>query len=204
MKGLLLKDFYLITRYCRAFFLIDLVFFAVSFFNEGMSIFLAYPCILAGIIPMTLYSYDEREKWHIYSQTLPVSRKQIVSGKYITGLLSLLFTLILTAIVQAIQMSRAFDLAEYLSALAPLISVNLFGTMILMPLAFKFGVEKARIVYYITVGVMCGGMMLLSEGWGEVSISVGRNVVWLVLLAACVLYGISWLLSMALYERREL
>ena len=203
MKGLLRKDFYLAFRYCRMFLLVDAVFFAASFFNEGMSIFIAYPCILAGVIPMTLFAYDEREKWNICCLTLPVSRKQYVSAKYIMGLIFLGGTLLATGVVLAASMAGSFSLQEYLLTLAAMAGVNLLGNAVLMPLAFRFGVEKARIAYYLVIGVMCAAMVIFSDVIDGAAILQG-SWFWAGLTAIIAIYALSWLLSMAAYRKREL
>ena len=74
MKGLLLKDLYMSEKYCRAFLLIVVIFFGMSLMSGSSFFLLAYPCILVGLIPASLVSYDERERWDVYSGTLPCSR----------------------------------------------------------------------------------------------------------------------------------
>ena len=53
MKGLLLKDLYLIRSYCRTMLLITAVFLAVFALagSEEISFYLVFPCMLAGILP---------------------------------------------------------------------------------------------------------------------------------------------------------
>ena len=84
MKGLLLKDLYMSAKYCRAFIAIVIIFLAVSFWGDGNAFFIIYPVLLAGIIPTSLISYDERHKWDKYSGTLPYSRAQLVSAKSVS------------------------------------------------------------------------------------------------------------------------
>ena len=81
MKGLLLKDLYMAAKYCRAFLLIVVVFLAVSFFGDDNIFFVVYPAMIAGIVPVTLISYDERDKWDLYAGTLPYTGSQPVSSK---------------------------------------------------------------------------------------------------------------------------
>lgn len=87
MKGLLLKDFYMTAKYCRSFLLIVVVFLAVSFFGKDNVFFILYPVLISSMIPVTLMSYDEHDKWNVYSLTLPYTRGQLVSAKYLTGLI---------------------------------------------------------------------------------------------------------------------
>jgi len=53
MKGLLLKDWYMVWKYCKYYFLLGIVFFAFSIVEDNM-FFVFYPCLLCGIIPANL------------------------------------------------------------------------------------------------------------------------------------------------------
>ena len=81
MKGLLLKDLYMMRKYCRSYLLIAVVFIALSFASNQNLFFVFYPCLLCGMIPVNLLGYDERSRWLQYSGTMPYTRAQIVSCK---------------------------------------------------------------------------------------------------------------------------
>ncbi len=207
MKGLLLKDAYMIGKLCRAFILIDIVFIAVSFWGDGNMFFISYPCIVSGMLPMTLISYDEREKWDKYAGTLPFTRAQLVSSKYLIGLCGNIIVLALVAIAQAFRMahSGAFVLGEYLAVMVVLLSVSLIAPAMLLPLVFKFGAEKGRIFYYIVVGAACAGSASLVNI--DAGFAARLNDVLLctvIFTAAVLLYAVSWLLSIRFYRKREL
>lgn len=87
MKGLITKDIFMIAKYFKLYFLMDVIFIAVAFFSPDSSSFLMIPVLLSGIIPITLLAYDERSHWTEYSGALPYSKAQIVSAKYLIGLL---------------------------------------------------------------------------------------------------------------------
>ena len=59
------------------------------------------------LIPINLLVYDERSRWTQYSGTLPYTKTQIVSGKYLIGLLIQLTILVATGVGQAVKMSVA-------------------------------------------------------------------------------------------------
>ena len=107
MKGLLLKDWYMVKKYCRAYLLIAIVFIAISFFSNDNMFFVFYPCLLCGMIPVNLLAYDERSHWMQYSGTLPYTKTQIVSGKYLIGLLAQLAVLAATGIAHGVKMYAA-------------------------------------------------------------------------------------------------
>lgn len=204
MKGLLLKDTYMTVRLCRMFLLLDVVFLGVWMFGNGDLFFLTYPCLLTTMVPMTLISYDEREKWDVFAATLPYSQAQIVSCKYLIGLCLSVLILAVAAVGQIFRRTPG-GTAEFLTMLPVLLSACLLAPAVLYPFVFRFGAEKGRVVYYVVIAVVCGGSMVLQNM--EVasllgSLSVGSLPAG-VLIAAAVYAG-SWLLSIRLYAKREL
>lgn len=204
MKGLLLKDTYMTVRLCRMFLLLDVVFLGVWMFGNGDLFFLNYPCLLTTMVPMTLISYDEREKWDVFAATLPYSRAQIVSCKYLIGLCLSVLILAVAAVGQIFRRTPG-GTAEFLTMLPVLLSACLLAPAVLYPFVFRFGAEKGRVVYYVVIAVVCGGSVVLQNT--EVasllgSLSVGSLPAG-VLIAAAVYAG-SWLLSIRLYAKREL
>ena len=204
MKGLLLKDTYMTVRLCRMFLLLDVVFLGVWMFGNGDLFFLTYPCLLTTMVPMTLISYDEREKWDVFAATLPYSRAQIVSCKYLIGLCLSVLILAVAAVGQIFRRTPG-GTAEFLTMLPVLMSACLLAPAVLYPFVFRFGAEKGRVVYYVVIAVVCGGSVVLQNT--EVasllgSLSVGSLPAG-VLIAAAVYAG-SWLLSIRLYAKREL
>ena len=204
MKGLLLKDTYMTVRLCRMFLLLDVVFLGVWMFGNGDLFFLTYPCLLTTMVPMTLISYDEREKWDVFAATLPYSQAQIVSCKYLIGLCLSVLILAVAAVGQIFRRTPG-GTAEFLTMLPVLMSACLLAPAVLYPFVFRFGAEKGRVVYYVVIAVVCGGSVVLQNM--EVasllgSLSVGSLPAG-VLIAAAV-YAVSWLLSIRLYAKREL
>ena len=204
MKGLLLKDTYMTVRLCRMFLLLDVVFLGVWIFGDGDLFFLTYPCLLTTMVPMTLISYDEREKWDVFAATLPYSRAQIVSCKYLIGLCLSVLILAVAAVGQIFRRTPG-GTAEFLTMLPVLLSACLLAPAVLYPFVFRFGAEKGRVVYYVVIAVVCGGSVVLQNM--EVasllgSLSVGSLPAGMLIAAA--VYAGSWLLSIRLYAKREL
>ena len=208
MKGLLLKDLYMAMKYCRAFLLIAVVFIAVSFVGNSNLFLIFYPCMLCGIIPVTLLGYDERSGWLQYSETMPYTRGQIVSGKYLIGLFAQIAMLILTGIAQAVRMSNsgAFDFNEYAVLMVLLITMSLIASSISLPLMFKLGVEKGRMAYYIMIGVVCTASVILSNILsGETPTEIKFDgVLPIICIIAIGIYALSWYMSIVFYKKREL
>ena len=208
MKGLLLKDFYMMTKYCRAYVWISILFLAVSFVNSENMFFTFYPCLLVGMIPVNLLAYDERSRWLSYSGTLPYTKAQIVSGKYVIGLLAQVTMLLLTGIAQAVRMvhEQVFQWNNYLFLMVMLLLMSMVASSISLPFMFKWGVEKGRMAYYITIGVVCGGSVVatsLFQSQLQEPVSMQSQMPLLGLLGIGI-YALSWYLSIVFYKKREL
>lgn len=206
MKGLLLKDWYVMQKTCRAYLLLAVVFLAVSAFGDGNVFMIFYPTLLVGMIPVTLLSYDERSKWQITCATLPCTRAQFVSAKYLIGLLAQLATLALTALAQAVRlhMSGAFHWSSWAALLAVLLSLSLVTAAITPPFMFRYGVEKGRLLYYVTLGAMCAASTVIGLSGTAETAPFSAAALLVPVGAAVAIYALSWRLSIVLYRRREL
>lgn len=157
MKGLLLKDLYMSFKYCRAFLLMVMVFLGASFLGEDNILFILYPTMIAGVIPMTLLSYDERDKWTQYSRALPYTPAQLVSVKYLIGLLfgGTAFVISMGAAAVRMKLKGFFSIEEFFVFGVLLLVLGLLVPTFLLPFVFRFGVEKGRIAFYAAIGVIC-------------------------------------------------
>ena len=208
MKGLLLKDWYMVNKYCRAYLLIAVVFIAVSFFSDDNMFFVFYPCLLCGMIPVNLLAYDERSRWMQYSGTLPYTKTQIVSGKYLIGLFAQLAVLVATGVGQAMKMSVEGDFAfeNFAVLMLLMLIVSTLSSSICLPFVFKLGVEKGRTAYYIMIGFVCGASVLASSILrGQLMSEIQPNLILaLVAIIGVGVYILSWYLSVMFFRKREL
>lgn len=208
MKGLLLKDFYMAVKYCRAYLLIAVVFIAVSFAGDDNLFFIFYPCLLCGMIPVNLLAYDERSKWLQYSATLPYSRAQIVSTKYLVGMIAQTLMILATGAARMVQMYRngTFALGDFVVLCLLLLILSTVTSSISLPFMFKWGVEKGRIAYFVMIGVVCGGSVAAASVFrGVLQAQIQPEGILPVLaLGGIGLYALSWYLSIRFYEKRDL
>lgn len=208
MKGLLLKDWYMMRKYCRSYLLIAIVFIAVSFFGTVNLFFAFYPCLLCGMIPVNLLGYDERSRWMQYSGTMPYTKTQIVSGKYLIGLFAQLAMLVVTGAAHAVKMiiSDNFILKDFTVLILLMLIVSTLASSVSLPFIFKLGVEKGRTAFYVMIGLVCGaGVLASSILKGELVAEIQPNIV--LVLAAIVgigVYILSWYMSVVFFKKREI
>ena len=208
MKGLLLKDWYLSLKYYKPYFLI-LIGFAVMSIWAGYSPFLiSYPFMLISMMAPGLQNMDEGCKWDMYCGTMPLTKVQMVSEKYLFGLIWSALGLLIVMVSQIIRMVIAGEIAwaELWNVMSVCLTLVFLLPSVSLPFVFKFGAEKGRISQYIIIGCVCGGATLLSlqesGAVPQVVSTVGMSGI--VVLAALALYTASWFLSVRFYEKREI
>lgn len=204
MKALLLKDWYMLCRYCRTYLLVTLVFFGASFASGTMAFCRYYPCVLAGMLPITLISYDERSGFDRGCAALPVTKKKLVSEKYLLCIILILAMWLLSIALSAVQLRREdAPSADAIRGEAALIfACAMLSPTVSMPFVFRFGAEKGRFSTLILIGALGGAGALLMTGPGDAPTLTGGPI--MLLIPVCLaLYAASWRLSVGLYEKRE-
>lgn len=208
MKGLLLKDWYMIKSYCKSYILIAAVFIAMSLVSSENLFFVFYPCLLCGMIPVTMLGYDERSRWLQYSGTMPYSKTQIVSAKYLIGLFLEIAMLVIVAAAHGIKMyfDGSFNPADFTVLLLLILFVSSMASSIVLPFAFKYGVEKGRLAYYVMIGIVCAlGVIFTSLFKGQMNVEIKPGLFLVLLAAAGIgLNVLSWYLSVIFFEKREI
>lgn len=205
MKALLMKDFYTLWRQLKVYLLVMLV---ISVFNGAYgNIFIT---IWAALLPYTAMAYDERSKWDQMAAMMPYSTRDIVVSKYVMGWLCTAAAALFAMVLQLLQTV----LGSPLAAFAPV--DNLMGCCaslcllaITLPLMFRFGVEKGRLMMFLIIFLVCGSAGALSS----IAISVDHTagglsgpfaaLMAVLPIAAAALTAVSVPLSMKFYARRE-
>ena len=207
MKGLIIKDLYQTARYCRTMVLVVVVFLGVSFFSASNDFFTYYPCLLCGMIPVTLLSYDERSGWSRYALAMPVTRAQLVGGKYLMGIIMVAAAAVISTAAAAVRtgvFGAAMTPGELLRTVEIMLAVGMTAPALCLPWMFKLGVEKGRLAYYAVIMLFFGGSAAVTVGLreqGSVTIPAGAGHA--LLLVAAVLFAASWALSAAFYKTKE-
>ena len=207
MKGLLRKDIYMAAKYYRAVFGMVAVFLLLMIFVDGSLLFLTYLVLLSGMLPVTLLSYDTHFKWEQYSGTLPYTRAQLVSAKYLMGLIFSGGVLLVCLVVLALRQIQGggFDLDAFLAAGLLCFVLGVAAPAFLLPLAFKFGPEKGRLLFIVLIASLCGAGVALGQADFLSGLAIGNST--LVALAVVgvtlVLYLLSWRLSIHFYQKKE-
>lgn len=214
MIGLLKKDLLILRRvYMKNFFLV-LVLYTVLGIALQMTSFFTLMSWMYGFYVMSLFSVDNTCRWDFYAATLPVSRKTVVTAKFLLlGLCiaaGFVYSLV-TAPVAYLLIGEPIAESILASLLVTLILIVYFAVTI--PLTYAFGPDKARSAMLLLLG-LAGGCILAAAslgdgggtvlmalfGWMEASPVPGFSII---TAATAVLCLVCWLVSCHIYERKE-
>lgn len=121
------------------------------------------------MIPVNLLGYDERSRWLQYSGTLPYTKAQIVSSKYLIGLAAQTAIFLIVGIVQVIRMKMndIFRLDDFMVLMLMVFIMAMIFSSIGLPFIFKNGVEKGRRATYVMSVLLCFGSSIASALFGS-------------------------------------
>ena len=212
MKGLLLKDWYQVRTSMKAMYLTVAFVLVWVFSTSSAYVFpVSYAAIFLGILPVNLLAYDQSVGWVEYGLTLPVSKKTLVAEKYLIGLFCAAAAAVIGGLfvtVIPLRTGTAPD-KDVLSLLAGSVCAILLINGISLPLLYRFGAEKASMIYILTfvgLGALLGGggaVMdeLQQNGTGSVPLPVPLWLAAVLLLVVLTLYAVSWRVSVAWYGK---
>lgn len=211
MKGLLIKDLYIIKGYGIWTVAICVIFVAVSMI-AGSDTFLMFAAMYSALVSVNTMAYDERGHWDTYADSLPVSRAQVVISKYLMPFAAML---IVWVIYIAGRMTANVCMGTDTSANIVSTSVYMWTAWslivsILYPFLFRFGVEKGKVVYMLMIMIVAGivgANLSLNEnnaGFGVISDIITSDIAVPALIMSVVLLAISVMLSIRFYNKRDL
>lgn len=201
MKGLLIKDASVLIKKMKFFFLILIVFAAIP---DGS--FLGFAVMYSALLPITAAAYDEQSKWDELAAMMPYSVFELTFSKYVLSyaftLVCAVGTFVIHSLVAAVTHSgtsnMTLELMVYICIALVLVALN-------MPLIFRLGTEKGRLVF-IFLAVAIAGLCAGNIGRLRTlfaSVDAGSAAFPLVFLAAAVIINaVSIPLSVMWYKKK--
>ena len=220
IKGLIGKDFKTIKSYKSTILYMIAIFVICAFLNNDVTIFIPiFVPLCFGMLGISSFSYDNLAKADKYLLTFPLNRKDIVKARYIYilifTLIGTLLGFILTLIVQEIKTSNIFDkdiLGNTLATIIGSLSAIMFLQAFQIPIMYKFGAEKGRIIQMIMIVVLMIGvsliittlMKLFGISLDNLVIMLKNYLIAILGITVIILYILSFAISCKIYEKKEI
>ena len=214
MKALILTDLYQLWINFKFYAVFIVVALGIAAFSSGDSdmgfFFPMYAVLMCSMMGMSLVQLDEASRWNVCAQTLPCSRRDQVTGKYIVTMASFAVTwlpfVLLYAVLAALG-RMAWQTVAVQSVL--LLIVGLLAPAFSLPPLFRWGTARGRVIYIFLVILMAAGIGGLASGLATLdlfalpALPMPLLAVLAVVVPAALFVG-SWALSVRWYDKREL
>ncbi len=199
MTGILIKDLYNTRKQLIWYIAMIAVFFVLSLILKNIA-FISTISLLATVsVPMTAIAYEEKESWQKFIAASGTDIKAIIFEKYLLGIVFAIIGNVLYAIAFFVGRENGLAWIEFVLP----VSMSFIVLAAVLPLIFKFGVEKGR-AFIIAIVVV---MMLI---WIGVLFAVDKitGVSEVALIAVCVSFAAialvaSIAISVRIYRRKE-
>lgn len=207
MKGLLIKDLMIVKKQCVMLFGIALLFFIVSLVSGSSMYFSYYSIAILSVVAITVIAYDETYKWNKYELLLPISRTEIVCEKFILSMIFVLPMIFIESIVSLLFFG--FELSKFFSLLSIMLFCGIVIPSVVLPIIFRFGYIKGKMINMIIIGIMAVAINLINMkniSGGTIiegSFTPMKNAFMFAVIAV-IIFTISLLISIKVYQKREL
>ena len=158
MLGTIIKDFKNIFGQFIYYFVLMVVFMAVSVITKNIYYYMGAIVFFCVAVPLSALAYDEKDNWDKFALASGVTRNQLAVSRYLLGLLIFLPMWAISFILVA---AGGMWNIENLSVLLSYGGIALLTIDVILPVIFKIGVEKGRLVYIFTILVVVALSALL-------------------------------------------
>ena len=206
MIALLRKDIYVADKQARLLIVLALIFCLIPNMGAFSS---TYALMTAFMIPINSLAYDDKSKWDKYAAMLPYRISELVGSKYLLCVIYTGLAFLIVAVGMAVQglvvTRTGIDWTELWETELVLIVTMAFIMNLTLPLLYRFGTERGRMLMILMLGAALG------MGLGLVKIAKVLRIPGLPLplivtagvAAAVLLTVISVRLSMRFYRNRR-
>ena len=197
MRGLLIKDFYNIWKQGLWYAAMIAMFCGISVIAENPAFSATIGILASASVPLTAIAYEEKDGWQKFAAAGGLSAGTVVAEKYLLG--------ILFALPGAVGYCIAFAVVGTETAAAEFaapLCMQLFAPAAVLPLIFRFGIEKGRTYMIALVVVFMLVFIGLMPLVGKVEIAQSALIACL-FCATAVILAVSYRISVALYRKKE-
>jgi ABC-2 type transport system permease protein len=209
VKGLIIKDFLVLKKTGRVFLMILGLYLVMTIFmNTDMGPLMVFIC---GMLSISTFAYDEQAKWDSFALTMPISKRDLVRSKYVLAVI-LCFIGAMAGVILSVasNLDAPFiDWSGILMASGIALCASYLFNSLALPLLYKFGAEKSRVILLACYAVPLIGASLVMNELEKSSGALLRlqsllnlGAILLPFVTIAVLF-VSYLISLRIYEKKD-
>ncbi len=195
LKGLILKDLYLVRAQILIVAIVLAVYIVMALISSGggsIGTFTGtYSVVVMSLLPITILNFDEKSKWGRYSAAMPVSRRVNVLSKYII--------MVVLSVINAAVIGLVYTLSKESARMIFIVFIlaaSLTTGSVVTALGYKFGSTNARFIFTAVIFVAVISAVAVAGG---ISISFGNELGSGLTIAALIFLAVSALVCLASY-----
>ena len=203
MKGLIIKDLLNLKKSLNSVFALIIFYAFIGYTSGAPRMLIGMISVLLTMMTVTTIAYDDLAKWDKYALAMPVSRRELVLSKYVLSFVLALTGVGVSTLIAYIIMN--VKNSELLLTSYSVFSISLLFSSIVLPLIFKFGVEKSRLMMMAAIGIPIAITYVLYRiGIDLPDTTVIMDILkFLPLITIAVLF-ISFNVSYSIYKRKDI
>ena len=203
-------DFFLVLPYSKRIILADIIMpVFYTFTTESILSAVSFTMCMAAILSCYTFSVSEKNGMEKLYGVLPVTKKELVLGRYVftclMGLFSLIMAIILHPAFLLLMKKECRPADVIISVIAGILTFSLY-TVIQLPGYYKYGALRARVFMYVPLVGFFAFLYLLGSEKKSLTVLLGHPAV--LAFAAVLLfigaYAVSIALSIKFLEKKEL
>lgn len=207
MKGFLKRDLAMVAINARFYLILILIFGVSSVYAKNIGYMASlYAMIFAMSAVISLFNYDDANHWLSYGAAMPNGRWDMVTARYCVALLGTIVVGVVSLVISLL--SRNADPGVTLLYMG----VSLFYADLMIPLCYRFGGTKGRLLVVTSIGLVAG---LIGAGGAVLGMStgaiIGKNTGLALVPAAGVSIAVgglgcllSWRISQGIMAKKDL
>ena len=210
MKGLVKYDLMqLMGTSKKSFYLLYFVGLAAGGVMLGGGTIFSYLAVIIGCMTgVSFFSYESWYHWDSYCAAMPLSERQIVVSRYISLLITTSCGVLWGIVIGVLAFATGkMDLTwtQWLLSMVQTVLAALLYMEIEIPVMYRFGVERGRIINILLFIILFAGVSALAE-LNEMPTAVASvvqlvfGVVWVVILLC---FPVSIAVSMRIRAKKE-
>lgn len=212
MSGLILKDFIAITKKIktanRLIMLVAILVILVALKSLGALLLSIVLPLFAASFPLTLIGCDAEWKWDKYVISMPLTRKQIVIGRYLFCALSVCVCVVAAFLLNigAFLLFHEYAISLHLIFLAAGFATGFIYSLLVIPASYIFGATGASFAMIILSLLIGGSAYLVNATNSMLTLPAEMQLVFLILIGIVfiiVLTAVSVFLSIKFYTKNH-
>lgn len=207
MKGLILKDFYCLKKYMKQLVMVLICLGVWGIMMKSSTYILFMISMFASMTVLTTMAYDEKSQVNKYLLAGPTARWEIVIGKFASWLVTITAAVVIELLLGFLMMNYySTPRNDLLISILETNSVYIILFSILIPICYKIGVERARIMMFVIFLIPTAIIIFFanySKADTMITDALIRNMIILLPISAIIILIVSIFISIQIVEKKE-